>query len=82
MNMLLSEVCHFMTISSLASMICVRVKAENFCQDDDTFTPFLASYFPAKKSGKKWCLVFIPPDLWWSVKPYGISLSLERTNST
>jgi hypothetical protein len=30
------------------------LKLKFFCQDDDTFTPFLASYFPAKKkSGKK-----------------------------
>ena len=53
MNMLLSKVCHLCNYSSLASMICVRVKAENFCQDDDTFTPFLASYFPAKKKVEK-----------------------------
>ena len=58
MNMLLSKVCHLCNYSSLASMICVRVKAENFCQDDDTFTPFLASYFPAKKKWKKMVLSF------------------------
>ena len=58
MNMLISKVCHNYNYSSLASMICVRVKAENFCQDDDTFTPFLASLFSRKKKWKKMVLSF------------------------